>query len=82
MYSRKKGKAKSRKPTLKADPSWVRYKEKEIEILISKTAKEGKSSSEIGIALRDKYGIPSAKAITKKKIAQMLKEKKAQQKRS
>lgn len=75
MHSRKKGKAGSKKPIKKILPSWVRYKEKEIELLIQKFGKEGKSSSEIGMILRDIYGIPDSKLITKRKIGQILKEK-------
>jgi len=76
MYSRRKGKAGSHKPAQPATPSWVRYKEREIELLVTKLAKEGKSSSEIGIVLRDTYGIPNAKLIAKKSITEILAEKK------
>ena len=76
MYSRRKGKAGSNKPFKATNPSWVRYKELEVEMLITKLAKEGKNSSQIGIVLRDTYGIPSSKLITKKAITTILKEKK------
>lgn len=76
MYSRRKGKAGSHKPSQSSIPSWVRYKEKEIELLITKLAKEGKSSSQIGTILRDTYGIPNSKLITKKQITVILTEKK------
>ena len=76
MYSRRKGKAGSHKPLQPTVPSWVRYKEKEIELLITKLAKEGKAPSQIGIILRDTYGIPNMRLITKKQITQILKEKK------
>ncbi|MBW2974522.1 30S ribosomal protein S15 [Candidatus Woesearchaeota archaeon] len=75
MYSRRKGKAGSNKPSQPSTPSWVRYKEKEIELLITKLAKEGKSSSHIGMVLRDTYGIPNASMIIKKSITGLLKEK-------
>lgn len=76
MYSRKKGKSKSVKPTRKTNLSWLRYKEKEVELLVTKIAKEGKTASEIGLFLRDNYGIPSVKKITNKTISEILKEKK------
>ncbi len=76
MHSRKKGKAGSTKPVKKTAPSWSRYKTKEIEMLVVKLAKEGKSASQIGLALRDTYGIPSTKALTKKRITSILAEKK------
>lgn len=76
MHSRARGKSGSTKPIKKANPSWVQYKAKEIEMLIAKLAKEGQSASEIGIHLRDSYGIPDVKTITKKTITKILEEKK------
>ncbi|MFP4403061.1 MAG: 30S ribosomal protein S15 [Candidatus Woesearchaeota archaeon] len=75
MYSRKRGKSGSNKPIKKEIPSWIRYKPKEVELLIVKIAKEIKEASKIGIILRDTYGIPSVKLITKKTITQILREK-------
>jgi small subunit ribosomal protein S15 len=74
MHSRKKGMANSVKPSKEAIPTWVSYKAKEVEHLIVKYAKESLTTSEIGIRLRDTYGIPSVKAITKKSIGTILKE--------
>jgi small subunit ribosomal protein S15 len=68
MHSRDKGKSKSVKPTRKTSQSWLTYKEKEVEMLVAKLAKEGKTPSEIGLDLRDHYGIPSTKQLTKKTI--------------
>ena len=73
-YSRKKGKSGSTKPAKKAVSKWSRYKEKEIELLIVKLAKEGKTTSQIGLHLRDVYGIPDVKVIVKKPVSQILKE--------
>ena len=75
MHSRKKGKSGSSTPARRV-PSWVPYKEKEIEKLIQKYAKSGKTASEIGEILRDSYGINSVKALTNKKITMILKENK------
>jgi len=75
MYSRKKGKAGSKKPARKSAPSWIRYGATEIEMLIVKLAKEGNAPSKIGLILRDSYGIPLSKQITGKKITKLLKEK-------
>lgn len=76
MYSRKKGKSASKKPVKKTIPVWMRYKPREIEMLITKLAKEGKTTSWIGTILRDTYGIPDVKLVCKKKISTILKEKK------
>ena len=75
-FSGKKGKSGSKKVLGKKLPIWVRYKPKEVELLIVKHAKEGLSTSEIGITLRDKYGIPNIKELTGKKISEILEAKK------
>lgn len=76
MHSRKKGKSGSKKPKKPNKTILGRYSDKEVTLLIEKLAKQGKTSSEIGIALRDSYGIPDIKLITKKTITSILKEKK------
>ncbi|MBI5389351.1 30S ribosomal protein S15 [Candidatus Woesearchaeota archaeon] len=75
MHSRKKGKSGSTKPIRKIKPSWLRYKEKEVELLIVKLSKEGKNASLIGTTLRDVYGVPSTKTVLGKRINDVLKEK-------
>ncbi len=76
MHSRGRGNSGSKKLLNPIKPTWVRYKPKEIEMLVGKLAKEGKTSSEIGIILRDSYGIPSIKLITGKRLQEVLEEKK------
>jgi small subunit ribosomal protein S15 len=76
-YSGAKGKAGSKKPIKKVVPAWVRYGAKEVEMLIVKLAKEGQSPSQVGLHLRDVYGIPDVKTLCKKSITQILTEKKA-----
>ena len=76
MYSRKKGKSGSTKPAKKGVYSWMNYKPKEVELLVVKLAKEGSEPSKIGLILRDTYGIPDVKSITKKSISDILEEKK------
>lgn len=75
MHSRRKGKSGSKKPAKKTKPSWVRLSNKELELLIAKLSKEGKSASQIGLHLRDSYGIPSVKAITGKRVRAILRDK-------
>jgi len=76
MHSRKRGNAKSNRPLAAQTPTWIRYQTKELEMIIGKLAKEGKTASEIGLILRDSYGIPNTKLITGKRIQQLLGEKK------
>ena len=71
MHSRDKGKAGSTKP-IKKIPSWMRYKASEIEKLIIKFTKAGNTPSEVGMILRDTYGIHSVKAVSKKSITKIL----------
>ena len=73
MHSRAKGKSSSKKP-LKKIPTWAPYKEKEVEKLVVKYAKAGRTSSEIGLILRDVHGVNSVKALTSKNITQLLQE--------
>ncbi len=80
MHSRKKGKSGSKKPSTQKPQPWISYSAQEIEQLIVKLAKTGKTSSQIGIILRDNYGIPDLKKITNKKITKILNEHKLQQK--
>lgn len=75
MYSRKRGKSGSTKPSTKQLPSWVSYSAKEVELLIVKLVKEGKTPSQIGVYLRDEYGIPSVKLLCGKSITEILAEK-------
>jgi len=76
MHSRKKGKSGSTRPTQKKIPSWCRYKSKEVEMLVIKLAKDGNTSSKIGIILRDSYGVPDVVAVANKSITQIMAEKK------
>jgi small subunit ribosomal protein S15 len=73
-YSGKKGKHGSTRPVRKIAPAWLKYKPFEVEKLVLKLSKEGKSTAQIGTILRDTYGIPSVKAVTSKKINKILQE--------
>ena len=58
----------------KSGVAWVEYKPEEIAEIIKKLHHEGKTKSEIGLILRDQYGIPSVKAVTGKTISKILEE--------
>ena len=79
MHSRAKGVSGSTKPIKKVVPSWVKYSPKEAELLVVKYAKDDKKPSQIGILLRDQYGIPDIKLITGKTVNEILKERKIKQ---
>jgi small subunit ribosomal protein S15 len=75
MHSRKRGTSGSKKPLHKTKPTWLRVHGKELDMLIVKLAKEGKSASQIGLELRDSYGVPDVKTIAGKRISEILAEK-------
>jgi small subunit ribosomal protein S15 len=62
MHSRKHGKSGSKKPEKKRH-GWLMYEPAEVEKLIVKLAKEGKRNAEIGVILRDQYGIPDVRSL-------------------
>ena len=72
MYSRKKGKSGSKRPSRKRKVLWQRYQAKEVESLVVKLGKSEKTPSQIGLELRDNYGIPDVKAITNRSITKIL----------
>lgn len=80
MHSRARGKSGSRKPAKKTKPTWLSYDAKTVEQLVVKLAKSGKPAAEVGLILRDSYGIPDVKVVTKKNIGKILKENKLESK--
>ena len=76
LHTHNHGKSHSTRPIESKIPSWVNKQAKEVEELIIKYAKEGLTSSQIGVKLRDQYSIPLVKPILKKTISQVLQENK------
>lgn len=76
MHSRKRGRSRSRKLLSPKKPTWLAYGTKELEMLIVKLAKEAKTSAQIGLLLRDSYGVPSVKQLLGKTIGQVMQDKK------
>jgi len=76
LYSRRKGKSGSTKPAKKGKRSWVRYDKKELEQIIIKLRNQEKTQSEIGLILRDTYGVPDVKPILGEKLSKFLQENK------
>ena len=74
MHTHNHGKSHSIRPIELIKPDWVKMESKEIEELIIKYAKEGMTSSVIGIKLRDQHAIPLVKPILNKTISEVLKE--------
>lgn len=76
IHSHRHGKSHQTRPTSKRPPSWLTYSADEVGSLVIKLGKEGLSASQIGVRLRDEYGIPLVKPIVGKSIAQLLRENK------
>ena len=74
MHTHNHGKAHSIRPIELKKPDWIKMESKEIEELIVKYAKDGMTSSMIGIKLRDQHAIPLVKPILNKTISDVLKE--------
>jgi small subunit ribosomal protein S15 len=73
IHAHRKGKSHSIRPS-KIVASWVTLGKDEIVSLIVKMARDGLGASEIGIKLRDEYGIPLVKPIVGKSITEVLEE--------
>jgi len=74
MHSGDKGKSGSTPPSSKQSPDWVEYKPSEVVQVIVELANTGMTASEIGMTLRDQYGVPSVKKLTSKTIEKILTE--------
>lgn len=78
MHKSSRGSSGSSNPVDKKQPDWLDYDEDEVEELVLKLKGEGNDPSQIGIKLRDEYGIPDVKTVTGKKITEILKDNDAQ----
>lgn len=74
MHTRRKGKSRSTRPNRTEAPEWCKFNAEEITTVILNLWKQGVSTAEIGMILRDRYGVPDSKLITGKKITTILKE--------
>jgi small subunit ribosomal protein S15 len=79
LHTHNHGKSHSTRPLDLKKPSWVTQTPKEIEEMIVKYAKDGLTSSQIGIKLRDQHAIPLVKPIINKGIMKVLDENKLNQ---
>ena len=73
MHSKGKGISRRCLPYRKTPPSWVQITAGDLTEQIVKMAKRGSSPSQIGVVLRDSFGIPQIKGVTGSKILRILK---------
>jgi small subunit ribosomal protein S15 len=73
IHARRKGKSGSTKPIdRKEHPDWSSLNTREVESHVIDLAKQGKSTSEIGMILRDQFAVPDVKIATGKNISKIL----------
>ncbi|MDV0447906.1 hypothetical protein MsAg5_18270 [Methanosarcinaceae archaeon Ag5] len=74
MHTKRKGQAGSKKPLRTEVPEWVNVSSEDATKIILELWKQGISTSQIGMILRDQYGVGDVKLLTGKKITQILKD--------
>ncbi len=74
MHTRRKGRARSTRPVRNAPPAWFTMSKEEVEKLVTKTYGQNASTSQVGIILRDKYGVPDITQVTGKKVTEILRD--------
>lgn len=75
IHARRKGKSGSKRPIWRKEhPKWSALNPREVEAHVIELAKQGKSTSEIGMILRDQYAVPDVKVATGKSISKILEE--------
>eukprot|EP00742_Colponemidia_sp_Colp-10_P000148 GILJ01000163.1.p1 GENE.GILJ01000163.1~~GILJ01000163.1.p1 ORF type:complete len:175 (-),score=17.25 GILJ01000163.1:115-570(-) len=73
MHSSGKGIASSALPYRRTPPSWLKVSPAELTDHVCKLAKKGLTPSQIGVTLRDSFGVPQVKNVTGSKILRVLK---------
>jgi len=75
MHARRKGKSGSTHVVGRAKhPEWSALNPREVESHVIDLAKTEKSTSEIGLILRDQYAVPDIKVSTGKRVSKILEE--------
>ncbi|AOV95321.1 30S ribosomal protein S15 [Nanohaloarchaea archaeon SG9] len=74
MHSDGRGVSGSSKPVDAKQPEWIDYDAEEVKDLVVRLREDGFDPAQIGLKLRDEYGIPDVQQITEKKVTEILKE--------
>ncbi|MGB0612098.1 MAG: 30S ribosomal protein S15 [Poseidonia sp.] len=74
MYKSRKGQSGSTRPHVLEAPGWSNTDKDAVTSLILDLAKAGKSTSEIGMILRDKHAVPNVRLVVGKRLGQVLAE--------
>jgi len=73
IHAHTHGKSHSTRPISYSSPSWINQSS-ELSTIIVQLSKDGLSPSEIGVRMRDQYGVPLIKPILGKGINKVLEE--------
>ncbi len=77
LHSKKRGKSGSKRPNRKSSkPEFVELSPEEAKDIVRKLYRQGHSTAEIGLILRDQYGVPSFKGLTGVSMVAFLREEK------
>jgi small subunit ribosomal protein S15 len=74
IHSGHKGRAGSHRPYPLTKPEWVTTTPEELVTQAVQLSKTGLSSAQVGLHLRDGYGVPSARAVTGKRLGALLRD--------
>jgi small subunit ribosomal protein S15 len=74
MHTRRKGRARSVRPVRKTPPTWLTIKKEEVEKLVLNLNGQNVPEAQIGLIMRDKYGVPDISQVTGKKVQKILKD--------
>ncbi|CAK0849113.1 unnamed protein product [Prorocentrum cordatum] len=73
MYGKGKGISSSAAPYRRRPPTWLKMKSEDVVDHICKLAKKGLTPSQIGVTLRDSFGVPQVRYVSGNKILRILK---------
>ena len=72
IHSGRKGRSGSHRPYPLTKPEWVTATTEELVVQAVQLSKAGRSAAQVGQQLRDSYGIPSARAVTGRRLESLL----------
>jgi small subunit ribosomal protein S15 len=74
IHSGHKGRAGSHRPYPLTKPAWVTVTQEELVTQAVQLSKTGLLGAQVGMNLRDSFGVPSARAVTGKRLGTLLRE--------
>ena len=74
IHSGHKGRAGSHRPYPPTRPAWVTVSKEELAGQVVQLSKTGLSAAQVGLTLRDGYGVPSVRSVTGQRLGTLLKD--------